>query len=98
MAEKSLRDIFGTTYPAGGCRADLDEVLPHRMLVVHGVERDHALDVGRREIEQRGDLRHPFVANPASLTLYDPERGKQCRHFLRVTRNQLVQLTSGFAP
>src|SRR4029077_636329 len=37
--EKGLRDRFRSTDVAWGCRADLDEVLPDRMLMVHGVER-----------------------------------------------------------
>src|SRR6476661_3013227 len=92
VLEEGVHDILGATDVAGRRRADLDEVLTDRVLVVHRVERHDALHVRRREIEHLGHLGHRVAAHPAALFLHDPERREQRRHLLRVAREELVEL------
>ena len=56
--EQRLHHVLGAADVAGRRGADLDEVLPDRMLVVHRVERHDALHVRRRELEHLGHLGH----------------------------------------
>ena len=86
LLEQRLHHLLGAARAARRRRAHLDEVAAHRMLVVHRVERDHALHVRRRELEQLRDLDHRLLAHPAALALHHPERGQQRRHLGRVAR------------
>ena len=86
LLQERLHHILGAADVAGRRRADLDEVPPDRMLVVHRVERHHALHVRRREAEHLGHLRHRRLGDPAARLLHHPERGQQRGLLGRVSR------------
>ena len=58
VLEQRLDHVLGAADVAGRRGADLDEVPADRMLVVHRVERHHALHVRRRELEHLRHLGH----------------------------------------
>src|SRR5690606_27723398 len=64
--------VLRTANVAGRRGAHLDEVFANRMLVVHGVEGDHALHVCGRDLEQLGNFRHGLLAHPAAVFLHHP--------------------------
>src|SRR6185312_13203439 len=63
--EQRLHHVLRAADVAGRGGADLDEVAAHRVGVIHGVERHHAFDIGRREIEHLGDLADRRLRDPA---------------------------------
>src|SRR5690606_21080966 len=84
--------VLGTANVAGRRGAHLDEVFANRMLVVHGVERDHALHVCGRDLGQLGHFRHGLLAHPAAVFLHHPWRGKQCCHPGWIAREEFLEL------
>src|SRR5207248_1134096 len=70
----------------------MDEVPPDWMLVVHGVERDHALDVGGRQPQHFDDFRHVTVRDPAARPLHQPQRRQERRLPGGVARQDFVEL------
>ena len=85
--EKGTHHVLGPADIARRRRADLDEVLPDRVLVVHRVEGDHALHVGRRELEDRRHFGHRRVAHPAALFLHDPKAGRSAAILVGIMRS-----------
>src|SRR5690242_13281352 len=92
MPQKGLHYILSAADSARRRRADLDEVFADGVLVIHGVEGHHAFDICGSELEQLGDFNHSFFRYPAALALNDPERRKERGHFVRIAREQLVEL------
>jgi hypothetical protein len=91
VLQKGAHDVLRTADVAGRRRAHLHEVFPDRVLVIHGVERHHAFDIGRRQAQDLGHLRHSWLADPAALPLHDPERRQQRGHLGRVVGEHLIQ-------
>ena len=91
LPEQRLQHILGAADVAGRRGAHLDEVPAHRMGVVHGVERHHALDVRRGEIQYLGHLADGRLGDPAARFLHHPERRQQARLLGGILGEQLLQ-------
>src|SRR6267378_1515819 len=96
LLEQRLHDPFGAADVARRRGADLHEVFPDGMLVVHRVKRHDALHVRGRQAEHLADLGHDAVGDPAVLALRDPKRRQQGGLLVGVALEDGLQLLQHF--
>src|SRR5690606_9131519 len=92
VLEERAYHVLGSAHMTGRSGADLDEVPPHRVLMVHRVEGDDTLHIRRSELEDFGHLRHALLAHPATILLHDPERGQERCHLRGIATEKLLEL------
>ena len=71
---------------------DPDDVLPDGLVEEHRVESDHPFDDRRGKLESLRDVVDDFRAEPAVLTLAEPQDGQERRSTLGISSQDLVDL------
>ena len=79
-AEEHARDV----------RAHVDEVVAHRLALEHLVERAGAEHLGRRDVDELGDVRHGVVGDVAVLLLGQVQQRDERRLRPRVAGDDLL--------
>src|SRR5262245_51983263 len=74
-----LEQLPGPEQLAGDVGADVDAIAPDGLELEHLVERGRAVDLGRLEAEELGDVAHRLFADPAVLLLGEVEQRDQRR-------------------
>src|SRR5689334_21338988 len=98
LLQQRLHHVLRSADVARSRGADLNEVPAHRVGVVHGVERHHALHVCRGEPQHLSDLTNSRLGNPAPCLLNDPKSGKETCLFGGIEGEELLQLRELLAP
>ena len=70
---------------------------PDRMGMVHRVERDHALYIGRCELQHSRNFLDGRLRDPAPRLLYHPERRQQTGLLGGVILEELLETCAGIA-
>jgi hypothetical protein len=80
--------LDGAEEHAADARAHTDEVAPGLVALEHLVEARRAEHLGRRDVEQLGEVAHPVVAEVAVLLLQHVQHRDERRARLRVAPHQ----------
>ena len=87
-----LQHLLGADERAGDVRADLDQVLPDRLQMVHVVEGRDRHAVRGRLVERLRDLAERLGREPAVALLREPQRRQRRRARDRIERAHLLDL------
>jgi len=87
---------FAPAKIAGKCAADPDDVLANRLVEEHRIEGHDAFDNRGREPEALRDVFDDLRADPAVLSLAEPENGQERRSTLGIAGQNLVDLLFAF--
>ena len=92
-SELTLQEADHLFRPAKGAReraADLENVAAHGPAVIHRIERRDALDLGRRDAQNAGDVFNGFVRDVAVLLLGHIQGRQQCGATLGIARSDTL--------